>query len=105
MWPDREHTLPGGLIMPGVAEHHHHSHTPSDASAARLRIALGLLLGLMVLEVTAGVLAHSLALISDAAHMLTDAGALALALLALRLAARPAARAMEVRFCPPETPP
>src|SRR3954447_14962167 len=94
MWPDREHTLPGGLIMPGVAEHHHHSHTPSDASAARLRIALGLLLGLMVLEVTAGVLAHSLALISDAAHMLTDAGALALALLALRLAARPAAGAL-----------
>jgi cobalt-zinc-cadmium efflux system protein len=35
------------------------------------------------------VLAHSLALLSDAAHMLTDAGALALALLALRLAGRP----------------
>jgi cobalt-zinc-cadmium efflux system protein len=48
----------------------------------------------MVLEVLAGVLAHSLALISDAAHMLTDAFALALSLLALRLAARPARGAM-----------
>jgi cobalt-zinc-cadmium efflux system protein len=44
----------------------------------------------MCAEVVAGILAHSLALLSDAAHMLTDAGALALSLLALRLAARPA---------------
>ena len=48
----------------------------------------------MAVEVTAGVLASSLALLSDAAHMLTDAGALALALVALRLAARPAEGAM-----------
>jgi len=41
-------------------------------------------------EVVAGVLAHSLALLSDAAHMLTDAGALAMSLVVLRLAARPA---------------
>src|SRR3954468_7337403 len=40
-------------------------------------------------EVVAGVLAHSLALLSDAAHMLTDAGALAMSLVVLRLAARP----------------
>ena len=44
----------------------------------------------MVGEVVAGVLAHSLALLSDAAHMLTDAGALAMSLIVLRLAARPA---------------
>jgi cobalt-zinc-cadmium efflux system protein len=74
--------------------HHHHQHAPADASAGRLRIALALLLGLMALEVVAGLLAHSLALLSDAAHMLTDAGALALALVALRLAARPAEGAM-----------
>ncbi len=43
----------------------------------------------MVGEVVAGVLADSLALLSDAAHMLTDAGAIALALVAARLAARP----------------
>jgi cobalt-zinc-cadmium efflux system protein len=44
----------------------------------------------MAAEIVAGIAAHSLALLSDAAHMLTDAGAIALALLALRLAARPA---------------
>ena len=45
----------------------------------------------MVVEVAAGVLSGSLALLSDAAHMLTDAGSIALALVAARLAARPAA--------------
>src|SRR5438128_5600764 len=56
--------------------------------------ALGFALALIVLfmagEVVAGILAHSLALLSDAAHMLTDAGAIGLSLLALRLARRPA---------------
>jgi cobalt-zinc-cadmium efflux system protein len=75
-------------------DHHGHSHAPADASAGRLKMALALLVGLMALEVVAGVLANSLALLSDAAHMLTDAGALALALLAIRLAARPAAGAL-----------
>ena len=77
---------------------HGHSHAPADASAGRLKIALGLLLGLMAVEVVAGILASSLALLSDAAHMLTDAGALALALVALRLAARPATGAMTYGF-------
>ena len=43
----------------------------------------------MVVEVVAGIIASSLALLSDAAHMLTDAGAIALALVAAGLAARP----------------
>src|SRR3954449_4552572 len=73
---------------------HHHHHAPSDASAAHLKVALGLLLGLMALEVAAGMAASSLALLSDAAHMLTDAGALALALGAIRLSKRPPAGAM-----------
>jgi len=60
----------------------------------RLRIALGLLLGLMAVEVAAGIAASSLALLSDAAHMLTDAAALALALVAIRLSRRPARGAM-----------
>src|SRR4051794_13066997 len=86
-----------------MSGHHHdhhggHSHAPADASAGRLRIALALLVGLMAVEVVAGILADSLALLSDAAHMLTDAGALALALVALRLAARPAAGAMTYGF-------
>jgi len=60
----------------------------------RLSVALGLIVAFMLVEVVVGLLAHSLALLSDAAHMLTDAGALALSLVALRLAARPARGAM-----------
>ena len=48
----------------------------------------------MCVEVVVGIVADSLALLSDAAHMLTDAGALALSLVAIRLARRPAAGAM-----------
>src|SRR3954454_22711337 len=85
--------------MSGHHDHSHgHSDAPAGASAGRLEIALGLLVGLMAVEVVAGILASSLALLSDAAHMLTDAGALALALVALRLAARPAAGAMTYGF-------
>jgi cobalt-zinc-cadmium efflux system protein len=53
--------------------------------------ALALILAFMAAEVTIGLLAHSLALLSDAAHMLTDAAAIALALTAMRLSARPPA--------------
>jgi cobalt-zinc-cadmium efflux system protein len=45
----------------------------------------------MATEVVAGLLFHSLALLSDAGHMLTDAGALILSIVVLRLAARPPA--------------
>jgi cobalt-zinc-cadmium efflux system protein len=69
-------------------EHHHHGVAP-DADRRRLAAALALILAFMVAEVVAGLLADSLALLSDAAHMLTDAASLALALLAARLAARP----------------
>jgi cobalt-zinc-cadmium efflux system protein len=94
-----EHTQAAWLIIHHVSHRDHdhgagHSHAPADATAGRLRIALGLLVGLMAVEVVFGILASSLALLSDAAHMLTDAGALALALVALRLAARPASGAM-----------
>jgi cobalt-zinc-cadmium efflux system protein len=69
--------------------HHHHGHVHTD-DTRRLTIALVLILGLMLAEVVAGVMADSLALLSDAAHMLTDAGAIVLALFAARLARRPA---------------
>ena len=69
-------------------EHHHHAVSPT-ADRRRLAAALALILAFMVAEVVAGLLAGSLALLSDAAHMLTDAGSLALALVAARLAARP----------------
>jgi cobalt-zinc-cadmium efflux system protein len=68
---------------------HVHAPTGDGADARRLRIALALIGSLMVAEVVAGILAHSLALVSDAAHMLTDAGALVLSLVVIRLVARP----------------
>ena len=74
---------------------HGHAHpVADDANRRRLGLALGLILSFMVAEVTAGILAHSLALLSDAAHMLTDAGAIGLSLLALWLAARPPSGSM-----------
>lgn len=67
------------------------AHGPSREADARLLVtALALIVALMAGEVVAGVLAGSLALLSDAGHLLTDAAALALALVASRLAARPA---------------
>ena len=69
--------------------HHHHHHAPTGDSR-RLGAALALILGFIAVEVVAGILADSLALLSDAAHMLTDAGAIGLALVAARLAQRPA---------------
>src|SRR5215217_2354729 len=69
---------------------HAHVHVAPGADARRLVVALVLILGLMAGEVVAGILADSLVLLSDAAHMLTDAGAIALSLVALRLARRPA---------------
>lgn len=75
----------------GHAHGHAHGHSHGGThDARRLGIALGLILAFMAVEVVVGVLAHSLALLSDAAHMLTDAGALALSLVVLRLAAQPA---------------
>jgi cobalt-zinc-cadmium efflux system protein len=74
---------------------HSHSHSHGrDAEAGALRAALTLIVVFMVAEVTVGVVARSLALLSDAAHMLTDAVALTVSLIAARLAARPASGAM-----------
>jgi cobalt-zinc-cadmium efflux system protein len=56
--------------------------------------ALGLIIAFMAVEIVAGVIGSSLALLSDAGHMLTDAAALGMSLAAARLAARPAFGAM-----------
>jgi cobalt-zinc-cadmium efflux system protein len=80
-----------------VSAHSHagNSHGVSaDADRGKVAIALGLIVAFMVVEVVVGILAGSLALLSDAAHMLTDAAALGLALVAIGLARRPAAGAM-----------
>jgi cobalt-zinc-cadmium efflux system protein len=74
----------------GKDRQHGHSHAVSaDADKRRLAVALGLIVAFMAVEVVVGILANSLALLSDAAHMLTDAGALALSLIVIFLAARP----------------
>lgn len=62
----------------------------ADADRRWLSIALGLIVAFMLVEFVVGLIAGSLALISDSAHMLTDAASLVLALIAIRLAARPA---------------
>jgi cobalt-zinc-cadmium efflux system protein len=62
---------------------------PENADARRLGAAFALIVTFMLAEVAAGIVASSLALLSDAGHMLTDAVAIGLALAALRLAQRP----------------
>ncbi|MGW6389253.1 cation diffusion facilitator family transporter [Streptomyces sp. NPDC055103] len=80
----------------GAGHDHGHSHggapptgTAGAAYKSRLRIALGITLSVMVIEIIGGVVADSLALIADAAHMATDAVGLAMALLAIHFANRP----------------
>ena len=67
---------------------HHHGAVNPGADRHRLAFVLVLILTFMVGEVVVGLLAHSLALLSDAGHMLTDAGAIGLSLVAMHLAAR-----------------
>jgi cobalt-zinc-cadmium efflux system protein len=66
---------------------HHAGHHGGDRRW--LSAALALICAFMVGEVVVGLLSGSLALLSDAAHMVTDAAAIGLALLAARMAARP----------------
>jgi Cation efflux family len=66
---------------------HHHDHRHRVANGRYLALAVLLLLGFRVVEVTTGILAKSLALISAADHMLTDIGSIGLALVAMRLLA------------------
>lgn len=70
---------------------HGHDHTRGHSANARmLTVALALTGTFLVVEVIAGLVFGSLALISDAAHMFTDAAALAIALAAIRIGQRPA---------------
>ncbi|HME04256.1 MAG TPA: cation diffusion facilitator family transporter [Solirubrobacteraceae bacterium] len=80
-------------------DHAGHSHgVAADADRGRLTVALGLIVAFMVVEVVTGIVAHSLALLSDAGHMLADAAAIGFSLFALRLASRPARGAMTFGF-------
>ena len=75
-------------------EHGHGGHAGHDHAAGAneksLKIALALTSVFLVVELAGGFIAHSLALVSDAAHMFTDTAALAIALMAINIAKRPA---------------
>lgn len=70
-------------------EGHAHDHT-AGANSRSLTIALGLTGTFLVAELVGAWVFNSLALLSDAAHMFTDAAALAIALVAIRMGQRPA---------------
>jgi cobalt-zinc-cadmium efflux system protein len=73
---------------------HQHGHAPTGTAGAayraRLRIALGITLLVLTTEVVGSAVTGSLALLADAGHMATDAAGLAMALVAIHVAARPA---------------
>jgi cobalt-zinc-cadmium efflux system protein len=69
---------------------HSHSHSQTTTDTSRLVSALVLIAAFMVFEVTMALLAHSVALFADAGHMVSDVAALVGAIVAARLAARPA---------------
>ena len=82
-------------------DHSHagHSHGVSaEADTRMLALALAINVAFMLVEVVVGIVANSLALLTDAAHMLTDAGAIGLALFAARLAQRRPSGAMTFGF-------
>lgn len=79
------------IIKENNVEHHHHHHDHTHGMAKRsLRLAFFLTIFILLVGFTGGLLAHSLALISDAAHSLTDLFALGLAWFAAAQAERPA---------------
>ncbi|WP_139850669.1 cation diffusion facilitator family transporter [Acinetobacter pullicarnis] len=70
---------------------HEHSHAVvTKTNIKKLTFALIMTASFLVVEVVAGIMTQSLALLSDAAHMFTDAAALAIALVAIKVAQRPA---------------
>ena len=80
-------------------DHGHHHHGVGAETAVRpLGIALALIVSFMAIEVVLGIVAHSLALLSDAAHMLVDAAALGMSVWAARLTLRPAEGRMTFGF-------
>ena len=75
---------------PGDPSEHSHGHDHRSASKRSLTISLVLIMLYMVVEVVGGLISGSLALLADAGHMLTDAAAIGLALLAIWVSGRPA---------------
>jgi len=85
-----DHRRVGASRSKTVARPRHTHGVAAGADTRYLSIALALIVGFMVVEVVVALTSGSLALLSDAGHMLTDAGAIGASLWAIRLAARPA---------------
>src|ERR1700710_2088312 len=66
-----------------------HDHGESGSGHTRLAVALGSSVAILLAEIVGAILTGSLALVVDAGHLLTDAGGLAVALLAASLVRRP----------------
>ncbi len=73
-----------------MSGHHDHGHDHGDGGSGRLKLALVATALIAIVEVVGGIIAHSLALLSDAAHVSMDVVALAIALAASIQSARPA---------------
>lgn len=73
-----------------MSEHNHTHAVVTENNAKKLTIALCLTVSFLIIEVITGFLTQSLALLSDAAHMFTDAAALAIALVAIKIGKLPA---------------
>lgn len=73
-----------------MSEHNHsHSLTASGKHKGRMQLVLLITVGILVAEVIGALISHSLVLLADAAHMLADAGGIALALFTIYIASRP----------------
>jgi cobalt-zinc-cadmium efflux system protein len=70
--------------------HHHHHDFGREGNRKGLAIALSITVGIMFVEFFGGLWTNSLALLSDSGHMLSDAASLALSLVAMWFAAKPA---------------
>lgn len=73
-----------------VHQHNTEHHSESASGFFRMKLTLGIVLTIMVAEVVGGIVSGSLALVSDAGHMLVDALALGLSLFAMSVGRRPA---------------
>ncbi|WP_207343661.1 cation diffusion facilitator family transporter [Arthrobacter sp. E3] len=76
--------------MSGHNHSHSHAGAPGESHQGRIAVALGITLLVFVFQIIGSILTGSLALLFDSAHVLTDAGGLAMALLAARLMVLPA---------------
>lgn len=85
-----DHRRGEASVSETIARSRHTHGVSAGADTRYLSIALALIVGFMIVEVVVALTSGSLALLSDAGHMLTDAGAIGASLWAIRLSARPA---------------